>query len=116
MTLVAQRLRNQVIPTLWYTKPYDEYPDYSNVIMDIKVRLSHVINMQQATRCVYSKYTLYHKQLKTLLWTYSFHRTYDSKHMPSTGVQLKSGPYFNMSNLFIKIYNMLYYTTKLYLQ
>ena len=33
-----------------------------------------------------------------------------------TGVQLKSGPYFNMSNLFTKIYNMLYYTTKLYLQ
>jgi hypothetical protein len=31
-------------------------------------------------------------------------------------VQLKSGPYFNMSNLFTKIYNMLYYTTKLYLQ
>jgi hypothetical protein len=31
-------------------------------------------------------------------------------------VQLKSGPYFNMSNLFIKIYNMLYYTTNLYLQ
>jgi len=32
------------------------------------------------------------------------------------GVQLKSGPYFNMSNLFTKNYNMLYYTTKLYLQ
>jgi len=31
-------------------------------------------------------------------------------------VQLKSGPYFNVSNLFTKIYNMLYYTTKLYLQ
>ena len=31
-------------------------------------------------------------------------------------VQLKSGPYFNMSNLFTKIYNMLYYTTNLYLQ
>jgi hypothetical protein len=31
-------------------------------------------------------------------------------------VQLKSGPYFNMSNLFTKIYNILYYTTKLYLQ
>ena len=31
------------------------------------------------------------------------------------GVQLKSGPYFNMSNLFTKIYNMLYYTTNLYL-
>jgi hypothetical protein len=30
-------------------------------------------------------------------------------------VQLKSGPYFNMSNLFTKIY-MLYYTTNLYLQ
>ena len=30
-------------------------------------------------------------------------------------VQLKSGPYFNMSNLFTKIYNMLYYTTNLYL-
>jgi len=24
------------------------------------------------------------------------------------GVQLKSGPYFNISNLFTKIYNMLY--------
>jgi hypothetical protein len=32
------------------------------------------------------------------------------------GVQLKSGPYFNMSNLFTEIYNMLYYTTNLYLQ
>jgi len=32
------------------------------------------------------------------------------------GVQLKSGPYFNMSNLFTKIYNILYYTTNLYLQ
>jgi hypothetical protein len=32
------------------------------------------------------------------------------------GVQLKRGPYFNMSNLFTKIYNMLYYTTNLYLQ
>jgi hypothetical protein len=31
-------------------------------------------------------------------------------------VQLKSEPYFNMSNLFTKIYNMLYYTTNLYLQ
>jgi hypothetical protein len=31
-------------------------------------------------------------------------------------VQLKSGPFFNMSNLFTKIYNMLYYTTNLYLQ
>jgi hypothetical protein len=29
---------------------------------------------------------------------------------------LKSGPYFNMSNLFTKIYNMLYYATNLYLQ
>ena len=32
------------------------------------------------------------------------------------GVQLKSERYFNMSNLFTKIYNMLYYTTNLYLQ
>ena len=32
------------------------------------------------------------------------------------GVQLKTGPYFNMSNLFTKIYNVLYYTTNLYLQ
>jgi len=32
------------------------------------------------------------------------------------GVQLKSGQYFNMSNLYTMIYNMLYYTTKLYLQ
>jgi len=32
------------------------------------------------------------------------------------GVQLKSGSYFNMSNLFTKIYNMLYYITKMYLQ
>jgi hypothetical protein len=31
-------------------------------------------------------------------------------------VLIKSGPYFNTSNLFTKIYNMLYYTTKLYLQ
>jgi hypothetical protein len=33
-----------------------------------------------------------------------------------TGVQLKSETYFNMSNLFTKIYNVLYYTTNLYLQ
>jgi hypothetical protein len=33
-----------------------------------------------------------------------------------TGVQLKSGPYFNMSNLFSKIYNTLCYTTNMYLQ
>ena len=32
------------------------------------------------------------------------------------GVQLKNRSYFNMSNLFTKIYKMLYYTTKLYLQ
>jgi len=32
------------------------------------------------------------------------------------GVQLKSGPHFNMKNLFTKIYNMLYYTTDPYLQ
>jgi hypothetical protein len=32
-----------------------------------------------------------------------------------TGVNLKSGTYFNISNLFTKIYNMLYYTTNLYL-
>jgi len=32
------------------------------------------------------------------------------------GVQLESEPYFNMSNLFNKIYNMLYYTTNLFLQ
>jgi len=31
-------------------------------------------------------------------------------------VQLKSGPYFNISNLFTKIYNMLCYTPNLYLQ
>jgi hypothetical protein len=31
-------------------------------------------------------------------------------------VQLKSGLYFNMSSLFTKIYNILYYTTNLYLQ
>jgi hypothetical protein len=31
-------------------------------------------------------------------------------------VQLKSEPYFNMSNLFTKIYGMLYYTINLYLQ
>jgi hypothetical protein len=32
------------------------------------------------------------------------------------GFQLKSGPYFNMSHSFTKIYNVLYYTTNLYLQ
>jgi hypothetical protein len=32
------------------------------------------------------------------------------------GFQFKSGPYFNISNLFTKIYNTLYYTTNLYLQ
>jgi hypothetical protein len=37
-------------------------------------------------------------------------------HVLIQSVQLKSGPYFNMSNLFTKIYNMLYYTTNLYLQ
>jgi hypothetical protein len=33
----------------------------------------------------------------------------------NTMFNLKSGPYFNMSNLFTKIY-VLYYTTNLYLQ
>jgi hypothetical protein len=33
-----------------------------------------------------------------------------------SGVQLKSGLYFNTSNLFTNIYNMLYYTTNLYIQ
>jgi len=42
------------------------------------------------------------------------YNTYDLK--TCTGVQLKSGLYFNMSNLFTKIYKMLYYTTNLYLQ
>jgi len=32
------------------------------------------------------------------------------------GVQLKSEPYFNMSNLFTKICNVLYYTTNPFLQ
>jgi len=32
------------------------------------------------------------------------------------GVQLKSGSYFNMSNLFTKIYNIIYYTSNLHLQ
>ena len=32
------------------------------------------------------------------------------------GVQLKSGTYFNISNLFTNINNTLYYTTNLYLQ
>jgi len=32
------------------------------------------------------------------------------------GVQLKSGPYFNMRDLFPKVYDMLYYTTNPYLQ
>jgi len=32
------------------------------------------------------------------------------------GVQLKSEPYFNISNLFTKFYNMLYYTTNPNLQ
>jgi len=46
---------------------------------------------------------------------------FTNQHVPDgdthiQGVQLKSGPYFNMSNLFTKIYNMLYYTTNLYLQ
>jgi len=31
-------------------------------------------------------------------------------------VQLKNGPYFNISNLFTKIYIKLHYTTNLYLQ
>jgi len=45
--------------------------------------------------------------------------TFSKTHFESRfiqSVQLKSGPYFNMSNLFTKIYDMLYYTTKLYLQ
>jgi hypothetical protein len=32
------------------------------------------------------------------------------------GVQHKSGPYVNTSNLFTKVYNILYYATNLYLQ
>jgi hypothetical protein len=37
-------------------------------------------------------------------------------HILIQSVQLKSEPYFNMSNLFTKIYNILYYSTNLYLQ
>jgi hypothetical protein len=43
-------------------------------------------------------------------------RTYELSCIFVQGVQLKIGPYFIMSNLFTKIYNMLYYTTNLYLQ
>jgi hypothetical protein len=39
-----------------------------------------------------------------------------TKPLDIQNVQLKSGPYFNMSNLFTKIYDMLYYTINLYLQ
>jgi len=48
-----------------------------------------------------------------LLYTYIYVYIYIYIYIKS--VQLKSGPYFNMINLFTKIY-MLYYTTKLYLQ
>ena len=44
------------------------------------------------------------------------HHDFNSIYLHLQGVQLKSGPYFNMSNLFTKIYNMLYYPTNLYLQ
>jgi hypothetical protein len=44
------------------------------------------------------------------------YKTFVDETRSSTGVQLKSGTYFNMSNLFTDIYNMLYYTTNLYLQ
>ena len=40
----------------------------------------------------------------------------DYIHGQLQSVQLKSAPYFNMSNLFTKIYSMLYYTTNQYLQ
>jgi len=39
-----------------------------------------------------------------------------TKYMQLQDVQLKSGPYFNMTSLFTNIYNMLCYTTNLYLQ
>jgi len=44
----------------------------------------------------------------------AFERHFKGHHVQ--GVQLKSGPYYNTSNLFTKIYNMLYYTTNLHLQ
>jgi hypothetical protein len=44
----------------------------------------------------------------------AFERHFRGHHVQ--GVQLKSGLYYNISNLFTKIYNMLYYTTNLYLQ
>jgi hypothetical protein len=48
-------------------------------------------------------------------FTKSYFITYLLELLYITGVQLKSGPYFSISNLFTKIY-MLYYTTNLYLQ
>jgi len=46
----------------------------------------------------------------------SLHQDGNNNSAKIQSVQLKSGLYFNMSNLFTKIYNMLYYTTNLYLQ
>ena len=71
----------QVIPNLSAYKPSDEYPNDSNLILDVWLHWNRVINMLQTTRCVYIKCTSYYKHLRTLLWTYSFHKTYDNKHM-----------------------------------
>jgi hypothetical protein len=43
-------------------------------------------------------------------------QTYEYIYIYIQSVQLKNGPYYNISNQFTKIYNMLYYTTNLYLQ
>jgi hypothetical protein len=58
------------------------------------------------------------KKIKSFLAAYTHARTraHTHTHTHPHSVQLKSGLYFNMSNLFTKIYNMLYYTTNLYLQ
>jgi len=55
--------------------------------------------------------------IKLVMAKVTFHiLTYYSGGFIVQGVQLKSGPYFNMHNLFTRIYNTLCYTTNLYLQ
>jgi len=56
------------------------------------------------------------KPLKGLSRAYTIQKKFLCVSDELQGVQLKSRVYFNMSNLFTKIYNMLYYTTNLYLQ
>ena len=80
--------------------------------MLLHVVLKYAKNEHEVLKYFYNIYRDHHKKVSSL-------RSSEGSLTVGVviqGVQLKSGQYFNMSNLFTKIYNMLYYTTNLSLQ